>query len=202
MTAPAALGFRAHSGWTAAVAVAGSPREPVVIARRRIETADPAIAGSKQPYHAAEDLDPRKAKSLIGRCRARSLQLASDAVAAVVADLKKQGHKVVVAGVVAGSGRVLPELSAILRSHALLHTAEGEFYRDVMAEASQAGSLLVTKVPERELWEKGAAVFHISADDLEQRLKELGRSLGPPWQQDQKFAALAAWIALAESGRR
>ena len=35
--------------------------------------------------------------------------------------------------------------------------------------------------------------------DLQQRIGELGRSLGPPWRQDEKLASLAAWIALAES---
>jgi len=34
---PAALGFRAHSGWAAAVAVAGTPRAPEILERRRIE---------------------------------------------------------------------------------------------------------------------------------------------------------------------
>jgi len=27
-------------------------------------------------------------------------------------------------------------------------------------------------------------------------LSELGKAIGPPWQQDQKFAALAAWLAI------
>ena len=46
------------------VAVAGSPRNPVVIERCRIETADPAIRGSKQPFHAAEPLEFAKAEAL------------------------------------------------------------------------------------------------------------------------------------------
>jgi hypothetical protein len=29
-------------------------------------------------------------------------------------------------------------------------------------------------------------------------LDELGKMLGPPWQQDQKFAALAAWLAASD----
>jgi len=75
MGEPAALGFRSHSGWTAAVAVSGSPRNPVVIERRRIETADPAIRGSKQPFHAAEPLAFAKAEALIQRCRESSTRL-------------------------------------------------------------------------------------------------------------------------------
>jgi hypothetical protein len=32
--------------------------------------------------------------------------------------------------------------------------------------------------------------------ELLRRLAELGRPLGPPWSQDEKFAALAAWLAI------
>ena len=38
------------------VAVAGSPTEPEVLDRRRIEIADRAVPGSVQPYHWARDL--------------------------------------------------------------------------------------------------------------------------------------------------
>jgi hypothetical protein len=37
---PAALGFRVHSGWAAAVAISLDQRSPVAIDRRRIEMAD------------------------------------------------------------------------------------------------------------------------------------------------------------------
>jgi hypothetical protein len=40
--------------------VAGSPGKPVVLERRRIETADTAIPDSKQPYYAAEWLGVEK----------------------------------------------------------------------------------------------------------------------------------------------
>ncbi len=201
MNPPVALGFRAHSGWTAVVAVAGSPGDAVVIERRRIETADPAMAGSRQPYHTAQRLSLEKAEAWIGRCLDRSTRLALDAVTAMVADLAGQGHRVVVAGMPRGSGRALPELAAILRSHTLLHAAEGEFYRDVLVHAMKACALPVTPVVERELWDTGATVFRLTAGDLQVRLNELGRSLGPPWREDQKLASLAAWIALAGSGR-
>lgn len=172
-----------------------------MIERRRIETADPAMAGSRQPYHAAQRLSLTKAEAWIGRCHDRSARLALEAVTSMIADLARQGHRVVVVGILRGSGRALPELAAILRSHALLHTAEGEFYRDVLAHAIESCALPVASVLERELWDRSAAVFHLVKGDLQGRLKELGRSLGPPWREDQKLASLAAWIALAESGR-
>ena len=45
-----ALGFRAHSGWAALVAVAGTIDALRVLERRRIVIADPEMPGSKQPY--------------------------------------------------------------------------------------------------------------------------------------------------------
>ena len=191
-----ALGFRAHSGWAVAVAVSGTPAHPNVGERRRIEIADGAVPGSKQPFHAAEDLELPQAEALIRRCRERSEALATAAIRTLVAEL---GETPVASGLVAGSGRPLPGLDAILRSHALLHTAEGEFYRDVIARASEACSLAVKRVPEREIWDRGAALFHQPADALRAQIDSLGRTLGPPWRQDEKLAALAAWIALAES---
>ena len=67
----AALGFRAHSGWAALVAVAGTPQSGQVLLRRRIELADPKVPGSKQPYHAAEGEKFPKAEKIIGRLRRR-----------------------------------------------------------------------------------------------------------------------------------
>src|SRR5205807_2629305 len=41
----------------------------------------------------------------------------------------------------------------------------------------------------------------VAAGDLERHLAELGRTLGPPWRQDEKLATLAAWLALASLGQ-
>lgn len=192
----AALGFRAHSGWAVVVAVTGSPGKPVVLERRRIVIADAAIRGSKQPYHAAESLGLQEAEALIGRCRESSEALASVAVQAMV-ERFAETHRLVGSGLLIGSGRTLPELAAILRSHPLLHTAEGEFYREVLASGSERWGLRVERIKEREVWERGAAVLQLPVTALQQRVNELGRSLGPPWTQDEKLAALAAWIVLA-----
>jgi hypothetical protein len=199
MPASAALGFRAHSGWTAAVAVGGSLDSPVVLDRRRVETSDAAIHGSRQPFHAAEPLGFEKAEALIRQCRESSTALATRAVTAMVAQLTQNGHAVVGAGILFASGRPLPPLAAILRSHALIHTAEGEFFREVLVHASEHCSLPVTKIKEREIWERGTILLRRPPADLQQLIDGLGKSLGPPWRQDEKLASMAAWIALAEA---
>lgn len=153
--------------------------KPVVLERRRIVTADPAIAGSKQPFHAAEALPLERAETLIARCRVSSEKLATNALRGLV---DRPG--VAVAAIVIGSGRQLPDLAATLKSHALIHTAEGEFFREVLAEALGFFGVPVIRVREREI------------RHLQTRIAALGKALGPPWTQDEKLASLAAWTAV------
>lgn len=164
-----------------------------------MEIADPAIPGSSQPYHAAERLSFQQAASLIRECKETSLRLATSAVSAFVAQVTQSGYRVVGAGILFASGRSLPDLAATLKSHALIHTAEGEFFREVLVQASGHSLLPVTRVLEREVWDRCGATLQLGTPDLERLIAELGRSLGPPWRQDEKLASLAAWIALAAS---
>jgi hypothetical protein len=197
----AAVGLRAHSGWAALVAVAGTPKSIDVVARRRIEIADPAIPGSKQPYHEAEGLPVDKAGKLLDRCMRGAERLARKAIGAVLDELAREGHESRVCGLLLASGRSLPALESILASHALIHTADGEHFRDALARASEHFRLAVIRVREKEVLERAAAALGIPVPRLQARVQELGRSLGPPWTQDQKLAALAAWLALGTDGR-
>lgn len=196
----AALGLRAHSGWAALVALAGSSESAMVVARRRIETADPSIRGSKQPFHAAEPLKLQDAEALIKKCTESTRRLSREALQVAVRDVRGKGFEVAGCGVILGSGRSLPALEAILASHALLHTAEGEFYRQALVEAGEHCGLRVVGVKERETYEQGAAQLGLSVAVLEKRVAELGRGIGPPWTQDQKYAALVGWMALNKAG--
>ena len=196
---PAALGLRAHSGWAALVIVAGSSSAPQVIGRQRIETADPAIRGSKQPFHAAEPLPFPEAATLITKCRDSTTSLSSQALRTAIDDCKKKGFKPAACGVILGSGRTLPSLEKILASHALIHTAEGEFYRQALIDAAKLCDLPVLAVKERELFEQGSAQLKLTIKQIEAVISDLGCELGPPWTQDQKYAALAGWLALNSS---
>ncbi len=198
----AALGFRAHSGWAAVVAVAGPLRSPAVVDRRRIELADTGIRGSVQPYHTVEEWELKEAEKFLKRCADRTRNLAQSALRAVLEELRKKGHDVVGCGLLLSSARPLPDLAATLASHALIHTAEGEFYRDALVRAGEHFGLPVTGVRERELFARGATELGVAAGELERRVGEMGRAIGPPWRQDEKYAALAAWLALAAAPKR
>jgi hypothetical protein len=198
-----ALGLRSHSGWAALVAVAGppAPPDPHVVLRRRIELADAAIEGSKQPYHEAEGKKPKEAERIVGRCTDSSRRLAREALWAALDELRRRQHDVIGCGLLLASGRPLPSnLHAILASHAFIHAAEGEMFRDVLIRASEHFSLPVTGVRERDVLAHAAAATGRPASELQRRVAEMGRALGPPWRQDEKLATLVAWVALAAKG--
>jgi len=190
-----ALGVRSHSGWAALVAIGGPIAEPAIVGRQRIE-----MTGEnqpKQPYHAAEGMKLKEADALIRLCNRASRALALRSFRAVVRPLLRDGHEVVGCGLLLASGRVLPPLAEVLASHALIHAAEGEMYRDVLRTASRECGLSLTEIKERELWDRCAEVLRLPQAALKRRLDDWGRALGPPWRQDEKYAALVGWLALA-----
>jgi len=191
----AAIGVRMHSGWGALVAVTHDCGAVDVVERRRITiTAD--RPGSKQPYHFAETLGLAKAEKFVGACFAETERLASAALQQVIADLRSRGYRVDRCAIVLASGRTLPDLAKILVSHALIHAAEGEFFREVIRKACAGLDLSVTGLRERDLDQCARTTFGAAATRMRQQLDAVGRSLGPPWTADQKTAALAALIVL------
>ena len=198
---PAALGFRVHSGWAAVVAVSGPLTSPAVTERWRIEFFAPEILGSKQPYHAAKQLGLKEAEQFLLRCHESSLSLARNALVDCINDANRKGQKVACCGILLGSGRPLGTLTAILASHALIHTAEGEFFRDVVRDACGHHELPVIGVKEKELLLHFENELPITQAALDQHLSSIGRLGGPPWRQDEKLATVVAWLALAAAGR-
>lgn len=198
----AALGFRAHTGWAAAVALAGPAASPRVLERRRLDLAESPDVESAQVFHIAAELSRAAAEKLIERARTVALRKARSGLEAACAELRGAGHQVVALGVVLGNGRVPGELEAILRSHPLIHTAEGDLYRGALVDAGAALGLRVMGVASKELYDLAAPVLGLDAGQLRRQLGELGREVGKPWAQDQKESALVAWLALAAAPAR
>ena len=193
----AAVGFRCHSGWAAAIALAGTAGAPEVVGRFRLTLADPAVPGSKQPFHAAEGMPFPEARRYIDRCTRRTAALARRELRSLFGELSKTGHRVVVGGLLRAAGRKLPDLATILRSHALIHAAEGEFFRDALARAAAEHRVPIVSVAERSAFREASDALHRPEVEVRRFVSETGRPLGPPWTQDQKLAALAAWMGLA-----
>ena len=193
----AAVGFRAHSGWTALVAVCLVKDSPVVLARQRVHLVETFSYEFRQPYHTAEKMLVGQGRDFIERVRDQARRLAHRAIHGLQSDLQKQGIAMKSCGLVLASGRPLPALDRILASHALIHAADGELFREALLHASIRCGLQDFKIKERELLNLAGQVLGLKSADLMGRVTELGRALGAPWSQDEKFATLAAWLALA-----
>jgi hypothetical protein len=190
----AAFGIRMHSGWGILVCISGNPAAPERVDRRRIVVVEPAMEGAKQPYHFAQNLGLEEAKRHLQKCASVSERLALTAMHEVLEAVSARNYQVVGCAMLLASGRALPPLSNILASHALVHTAEGEFFRKVVREACESCLTPVVGFRERELDERANATLGKAATGLRQRISDLRSAVGSPWTQDEKTAALAGLI--------
>ncbi len=180
-----ALGFRAHSGWAAVVALAEPIDAPRMILRRHLTL----TAGPKQPYHAAAEMALPDAEAFIARCTESCRALAEKAVADLLEELGGMGLKTAGSSLLLASGRPAGELAGIIASHPLIHTAEGEFYRNAVRNACESCGIPCVGIKEKELL--GHKYLSL--------VSQWGRTMGPPWRQDQKLCAAAAWRILSQS---
>ena len=187
----AAFGIRMHSGWGVLVCISGNVSAPEIVDRRRIVVIEPTMEGGKQPYHFAETLPLEEAERHLQKCAAVSERLALQATREMLDAVTVRNYRVVGCAMLLASGRALPALPNILASHALVHTAEGEFFRKVAREACERCGIPVVGFRERELDERANATFGKAAAGVRQRISDLRSTVGSPWTQDEKTATLA-----------
>ena len=133
----AALDFRAHSGWTALVAISLEGDSPLVILREHPHLVKTFTYEFRQPYHTAGKRPPPEAQDFISRARADARRLSYRVIHSVQTNLYKQGYELRCCGLLLASGKPLPGLSQILASHALIHAADGELFREALLHASK-----------------------------------------------------------------
>ena len=193
----AALGFRVHSGWAAAVVLCGPMDAPVVVDRRKVQLVKIFSYTFRQPYHTAEKMPRQDATEFIRGVQSEAKRLALSALRSLQANLAGGDFKIVRGALLLASGRALPALEQILASHALIHTADGELFRDSLRAACARLHLPLLGIREKELFATASKALGIQPAILKRRIAALGKSLGPPWSQDEKFAALGAWLSLS-----
>jgi hypothetical protein len=189
-----AFGLKAHSGWAALVAVGESDGDLVVTERRRIELVEDAWA--KQPYHAAEDLQPKPARELVARGIAQTKRVSTHVLRAAAKREQGRGNKVIACAVLTGNPMPDWTVDQILAVHFRMHKAEGVLFRDVLIHASEACGLKPVPIPEKQLAAYAEKALRRPMGLLAEKIATMGKAAGPPWGKDQKDAALAALIAL------
>jgi len=191
-----AVGFRVHSGWSAAVVVSLEKGAPVVLRRMRLQMVKTFSYAYRQPYHTAEKMELAEAEKFVTGVRAEAEDLTCKALRALKLELKNLQWQLDGGCLLLASGSALPEFAKILASHALIHTADGELFRAAIRAACARCGVRVTTIRERELVECCAEKFSLKPAEVLRRAAELGREFGAPWTQDQKFATVGAWWAL------
>src|SRR5690348_13193930 len=176
----AALGFRTHSGWASSVLAAGRGGAIEVLDRRHVVLCDSEKDGSKQPFHAAEPMPLAQAESYIALCREATDGQAHEAIKTAQVICEHQGVNLCGICVITSSGRALPDLATILASHALIHAAEGEFYRDAILAAAQLLNIPASRLKAADALPHLAAQTDIGEADITKMLIAMGKAVGRP----------------------
>jgi len=191
------FGMKAHSGWAALVVVGTRSGELQVVERCRMELVEKNEASwAKQPYHAAERLNPDDARDLVKRGIETARRIAVREMQTAVNRAREAGHEVAACAVLMVEPMPDWTVDEILAVHFRMHKAEGVLFRDALARAAGACGLRLLGIPEKQLAEHAERALATSVNSLRKTIASLGKSVGPPWGKDQKDAALAAMIAL------
>jgi hypothetical protein len=142
---------------------------------------------------------PATAAGIVEAAERIAAERAATAIAQAVGRVKAEGADVEACAVVVGMRPRRAGLESILRSHALAHAAEGRLYQDALLRGAESCGLEGLPVPKRSIWQPAESAFGVAGDELRLWIDGLRREVGPPWAEDQKLAALAAWSALARS---
>jgi hypothetical protein len=195
----AAIGFSVHSGWAALVALAGGGAPGLsVLARERIELTDESDRDAKQPYHALEFVCAEEAAGRLRGYLETATALAAVGIGAQCTSLQARGYRVKSVGILDSARRKTASLSSILASHALIHAAEGDHFRNALRFAAEKRGLHVGRVQARALEDHAVSLLRLPRKRILDTVSGLGRQVGPPWGADQKKAALLAWTLLRE----
>ncbi len=193
-----AFGFKAHSGWAALVVIGELGGRFVVVDRRRIELVDEPWA--KQPYHAAQRLEPTAAGNLAFRGIEAARHKALEQLRAAVQREQDRKNDVTACAVLMANPMPDWSIEEILAVHFRMHKAEGVLFRNALIYAANECRLRLASIPEKTL---ATYIDSTLVTEVRKRIlksvTELGKEVGPPWGKDQKDSALAAMLALVDT---
>jgi len=178
------------------VVLGGSAAAPELLARSRVQLIDEHDPESKQPYHSVEFLCVEEATGRLGGYMAVATRLAQDCIHVQCKQLKGRGIVIRSVGIIDSSSRKQISLPAILASHALIHAADGDHFRNALFVAAERCRLQVCRVPAKTLEAHAGKCLRRPVNRILESVDKLGFGQGPPWGADQKKAALLAWTLL------
>lgn len=203
--ARAALGFRAHKGSVDVVGVTVEAGTPRLVHSAIVKTAPDGDRIAMEPYHVAGGWDglarvaPHpEPKAAIAQGRKTPARFATKAIADIAQALEAQNLKTVAGAVLATRGWLGHDLAGILGSHEHVRVYESEAVRDAVRAGLKANKIKAQDIDQKSLYAVAAETLKLSEARLKTTLTALRGETHRPWSQDQKLAALAAWLLLAK----
>lgn len=173
-----ALGLCSRTGSAVAVAL----DDVTLIGRWALDLTEGRVP--RQVCHVAADLPLPEAEAPIRR----AVDTVTEVAASRLRDVLAEVGAVDGVGVVVGDHPVPESVSAMLASHALMHAAEGQLYRDALLDAAALLGQRGVGLPRKQAMSR-------LAGDMAVAIRALGMAAGPPWRKEHKLAAVAALTA-------
>lgn len=172
------LGLCSRTGSAVAVVI----DDLVVVGRWELDLTQGRVPA--QIWHAASEVAMPQAEAMVRQ----AVDVVTDVATREIRDLLAETGGVAALGVVVGDYPLPESVSAILASHALMHAAEGQLYRNALLDAATLLGQPGTAVPRRQAESR-------LAGDLAGIIETMGKAAGPPWRKEHKLAAVAALTA-------
>ena len=189
-----AIGFRVKTGRATAVVMAGPLSAPRVLSRKSLQLFDPAIPESYQPWHADLELPAADAARVVPKALKAVERVAASALRELVDEIQPAQGSIAGIALVAGSAT---DPESIRNPHMRAHAREGQLFPHALAVAAKSLRLASITTTESEVFAVAAKKLGKTPASIKASVTELGRAVGKPWSAEEKCAAAAAWIALA-----
>jgi hypothetical protein len=188
---PLVVGVADHNGWAVLVAAAAVDGEPAVVDRRRVELIEKGVPS--QPYHHETlGLPDSESERLLRRVRRSIAACTAQAFDRLSAELWPRYH----VSSIAIRQPPLDSLPATVREvHASYHTlcrADGMLYHSAICTAARERDWTLVFHRRGEELARAAEVLQADPPEVERFLKDLGRTLKPPWTAEHRHAFAAA----------
>jgi hypothetical protein len=188
-----AIGLRAKTARAIVVVLGGPAESPTVLLKGEISLTDPRMPATAQPYHQVMDLAWEESERAVQKHITAIERVARTALRDLMKQMGASHKKVAGAGIIGAPDR---DLKRIGNPHIRAHAAEGVLFRRVLAAGAAANGLKSQTFSDRNFDSAAALELGAKYPRIKRSLGELKNSVAPPWRNDEKQAALAAWLML------
>ena len=185
-------------GWTCCAIVDVNKAGLRRVATGRLDTGDEADRESWEPYHVA------------GGWRGLERVPVSDNPATIVnrgmraqrrhtrknLEIFLQDITVYRAGILVGRGSKAATIEQAINSHPQIHMAESHAVCDAIVAALESRSIAVHRIDRKTMFAQTASELGFEKENIMQLLASITLAQGP-WRQEEKYCAIAAWLAVA-----